>query len=231
MIEHEIIPLFGQQWWVGNAPTVVVVFLFLILGKKMNVVWLHKTTFILGGFLLSVAILSHPYQLALGRWSLQSSLPLQMCAISALLSGLLLLFKRQWMYEIVYFWGIPGAFHSLMTPEFTLGTDGLFFIEYFVSHGGIILSALWVTLLYKMKPRKGSWWKIFLWSQLLLPIVGSLNWLLDANYMYLCAPPSVENPFLVGEFPYHLIGLELAGLLHFAIVYLPFGIQYRKKNN
>ncbi len=230
MIEHEIISLFGKQWMIGNIPTIISIFVLLMIGKRLTEKWITKTTFFFGAFLLSIAILNHPYQLAMGRWSLQSSLPLQMCAISGILSGVVLLFPKQWSYEILYYWGIPGAFHSLLTPEFTLGTDGLFFIEYFVSHGGIIFAALWATMILKMRPRKGSWWRVFLWSQLLLPIVGGMNWILDANYMYICKPPIVENPFIVGDFPFHLIGLEFAGLLHFALVYLPFGIIYLREN-
>jgi uncharacterized membrane protein YwaF len=38
--------------------------------------------------------------------------------------------------------GIPGAFHSLLTPEFTVGMEGFLFMEYFIAHGGIILNAL-----------------------------------------------------------------------------------------
>jgi uncharacterized membrane protein YwaF len=69
--------------------------------------------------------------------------------------------------------------------------EGFLFMEYFIAHGGIILNALFITLVLGMKPRKGSWWKIALWSHIPLGIVGFLNWLLDANYMYLCEKPMV----------------------------------------
>ena len=114
-----------------------------------------------------------------------------------------------------------------MTPEFTIGTDDLLFYEYYLSHGGIILSSIYLTWILKMRPRKGSWWKIFLWSQLLVPIIGLVNLVLNANYMYLCVKPIVKNPFLIGDWPWYILGLEFAAIIHFFIIYLPFAYFYR----
>ncbi|NOZ74983.1 MAG: TIGR02206 family membrane protein [FCB group bacterium] len=231
MIEHEIIPLFGPLWWKAILTTGLGVFILLYLGKKLPPKTVEKMTRVIGIFLIFVAVGMQPYEMWVGKWTVQSSLPLQMCGISAWLSGFALLYKPMWIYYIVFYWGIPGAFHSLMTPEFTLGTQGIFFYEYYISHGGIILAALWATLILKRRPAEWSWLKMFAWTQLVLPVIGSINWLLDANYMYICKPPIVDNPFIVGQFPYHLIVLEFAALLHFMIVYAPFGIsRWRKKH-
>lgn len=142
---------------------------------------------------------------------------------------LVLLWRNQRAYEFLFYWGIPGALHSLLTPEFTGGRDGLLHYEYFFSHGGILASALFLTLIYGMKPRQGSWWRIALLTQPLLLIIGFANWLLDANYMYLCQPPIANNPFVIGEWPWYLIVLEIVGLLHLLIIYLPFGVRYRRE--
>ena len=79
-----------------------------------------------------------------------------------------------------------------------------------------------------MKPRQGSWLKIFISSQILLPFIVFINWIFNANYMYLCTKPIVNNPFLIGEWPWYILGIELAALLHFFIVYLPFAYLYRQ---
>ena len=91
-----------------------------------------------------------------------------------------------------------------------------------------MLGAFWATMVLGRSPAIGSWWKMLLWTQLTLPVIGGINYLLDANYMYICEPPMVENPFIIGDFPEHLLGLEFAAFLHFSIVYLPFGLKYRK---
>jgi hypothetical integral membrane protein (TIGR02206 family) len=226
---HETIPLFGALWWQSNLTTVFIIAAVIWLGKRVPREKAVVIGYVIGTILIARAILIHPYQVYLGRWNIHSNLPLQMCAIASILSGVAMFTRNQWVYEFLYYWGLPGAFHSLLTPEFTLGKEGLMFYEYFLSHGGIILSALYATLVLGMKPRRGSWWRIALWSQIPVAIVGFIDWLIDANYMYLCQRPIVENPFVIGEWPWYILGLEAAGLLHFIIVYLPFGLKYRRE--
>ena len=79
-----------------------------------------------------------------------------------------------------------------------------------------------------MRPKIGAWWKVFLRSQILLPVIGLINWILDANYMYLCNKPIANNPFIMGEWPWYILIIELTVLLHFLIIYLPFGLIYNK---
>ncbi len=227
MIPHETIPLFGQLWWQSNLITALVIIVFIYIGKKASAESAVSVAHVIGVILIARAVLIHPYQLYLGKWTVTSSLPLQMCSISSILAGLAMFSRNQLLYEFLYYWGIPGAFHSLLTPEFTLGTEGFLFVEYYISHGGIILSALYATLVLGMKPRKGSWWRIALWSQIPIAIVGLFDWAIGANYMYLCQKPMVDNPFVIGDWPWYILVMELAGLLHFIIVYIPFGLKYR----
>jgi uncharacterized membrane protein YwaF len=44
--------------------------------------------------------------------------------------------------------------------------------------------------------------------------------------MFLRARPLVNNPFIIGEWPYYIFAFEIIALLHFWAFYLPF----RKKN-
>ena len=225
---HEILEPLSAIWWQTIVWLTVIIGGILFVAKKLNKDQLELLAKMIGVILIARSILVNPYVANLKGWDIYNNLPFHLCGLSAIISGIIMFYRKQWMYECLYYWGIPGAFHAFLTPEFTQGTEGLLFLEYYIAHGGIILSALFCTLYLGFSPRKGSWWRIFLWSQLLLPIVGGFNWLIDANYMFICAPPIVDNPFIIGDFPEHLIGLEIAGLLHFAIVYLPFGLKYRR---
>ena len=49
----------------------------------------------------------------------------------------------------------------------------------------------------------------FLFINILVLIIGVINLILDSNYMFLCAPPDVNNPFLIGQWPYYLLVLEV----------------------
>ena len=110
----------------------------------------------------------------------------------------------------------------MLTPEFTLGkSDLIIFIDYFISHGGIIFAALYLTFILGFRPRKMSWIKVFLFSQILIPIIGTINWFLKSNYMYLNAKPIVDNPLIIGDWPYYIIFIEIIALIHFWLLYQP----------
>ena len=222
MIPHETLEIFSLLWWQSNIVTFSFILFFLLLGKWFNLENRNNLAIVIGAVLIFRTVGVHFYWNYLGIWTIETSLPLHLCGLSAILSGIVLFWRKQWAYECLYFWGIPGAFHSLMTPEFTSGKSGILFYEYYLSHGGIILSAIYLTWILGMRPRKGSWWKVFLWSQLLLPVIGLINWIVNANYMYLCTKPIANNPFLIGEWPWYLLNIELMALLHFCIIYLPF---------
>ncbi|MFQ6615256.1 MAG: TIGR02206 family membrane protein [Fidelibacterota bacterium] len=229
MIPHDTISIFAPLWWKANIPTVVIIVGLIGVGKRLSPLNRERLAVILAVVLLARVILIHPYLISLGRWRVESSLPLHMCGLSAILSGVVLLWRNQRAYEFLYYWGIPGAFHSLLTPEFTSGRVGLLFPEYFISHGGILASALYLTLVLGMRPSKGSWWRIALWTQPVLLGIGLANWALDSNYMYLCQKPLASNPFVIGDWPWYLVGLEIAGLLHILAIYSPVALQYYRQ--
>ena len=228
MISHETLEIFSLLWWQSNIVTLSLILFFLFLGKWLNPENRNNLAIVIGVVLIFRTVGIHFYWNYLGIWTIETSLPLHLCGLSAILSGIVLFWRQQWAYECLYFWGISGAFHSLMTPEFTSGKSGLLFYEYYLSHGGIILSAIYLTWVLGMRPRKGSWFKVFLWSQLLIPIIGCINFVLNANYMYLCIKPIAKNPFLIGEWPWYLLGVECAVIVHFFVIYLPFAYLYHQ---
>ena len=230
MIPHETIDIFSTLWWQTNCITIGIIIFVVFLGRKIQQHHKEQLAKIIGVILITRSIGIHFYLYHLEIWTIESSLPLHLCGLSAILSGVVLFWKKQILYEYLYYWGLAGAFHSLLTPEFTSGTQGLLLYEYYISHGGILLSALYLTSVLKMKPRKRSWINVFLYTQLILPIIGLINYILDSNYMYLCIKPIAENPLLFGEWPWYFVGIEIAGLIHFFILYLPFYFIYYKNN-
>ena len=80
----------------------------------------------------------------IGVWSLERSLPLHLCGLSAILSGVVLFYNKQFAYECLFYWGLAGALQSFLTPELNLGKSNLIlYLDYFISHAGIIFSALY----------------------------------------------------------------------------------------
>jgi len=224
MIPHEIIPPFSQLWIIMNSISV-----FVIIGVILFAVRIQdynqkiKLGFLIGAILLIRAIITHPYQIFwIENWTLTDSLPLHLCGISAILSSLLLFRFNQFLYEFLILLSIPGAIQALLTPEFTLGIDSFFLVEYFVSHAGIILSGLYLTFVLGNRPRIGAWKNIIIRSQVLLIVIHFVNILLGSNYIYTRVKPIVDNPLIVGEWPYYYIGFEVIGIINIMLFYFIF---------
>ena len=209
---------------------VSVIVLLVCLGYTLNDRSRYSFGLIIAIFLASSYIYNHAYQISIGAWMLEHSLPLHLCGMSTILSIVVLVYPKQNLYEFLYFVGISGAIHSLLTPEFSIGSEGFLFYEYFISHGGILLSSLYLTIALGMRPRQGSWWKVFLYSQLLIPLVGGINYLIDANYIYLCEAPDVDNPLMFTKvWPYYIPAVQFIAFIHCFVLYLPIYMLNRRK--
>lgn len=220
---HYAIAPGSQEWWTGIAFSLAFIVLppyFLQNKKDETKTWTGK---VIGTFILLVIVIQHFYLLNTGKWHLHSSLPLHLCSMSVILAGIIHFKPGQNLFELLVYWGLPGAFHSILTPELTHGFSPFLYAEYYIAHAGIFAMAVFATAVYGMKLRKNSWIRVWLFTQPVLAVVGITNYITGGNYMYLSEKPLADNPFVIGDWPWYILGLQLAGLLHFAAVY---GIFY-----
>ncbi len=221
-MHHFTIDIFCPIWWKGIVTSLFFISIPLLVAKKMSQPNRETLAKLIGTPLVFIAIFFHVYSIYIGVWDLQTSLPLQLCSMSGILSGLVIFWRKQVLFELLLYWGIPGGIHALLTPEVSNGNGAFFLFEYYLVHAGIILSPLFLVCFLDMKPRKNSWFNIFLVSQVFLVSVALVNYMVGGNYMYLSEKPSVNNPLLLGEWPWYILDFEIIGLLHFFIVYKIF---------
>ena len=219
MIDHFVIPPLSSIWWIGILSSVLFIFLSIRLLKNKSAI--VKSNFARG---LSVAfiltyIISNTIAIYNGWWNLQDNLPLHLCRISFFISMVVLLTRKQWMYEWVLFLAIPSGIHSMLTPEMTKGISTWFYFDYYFVHAGLILAPLYLTIVMGMKSRADAWWKTILRLQIPVAIILPLNFLLESNYIYLRHKPLVDNPFLIGEWPIYIVFLELIMLVHVFVIH------------
>jgi hypothetical integral membrane protein (TIGR02206 family) len=219
MIDHFVIPPLSSIWWIGIVSSALFIFLFIRLLKNKSAI--VKSNFARG---LSVAfiltyVISNTIAIYNGWWNLQDNLPLHLCRISFFISMVVLLTRKQWMYEWVLFLAIPSGIHSMLTPEMTKGISTWFYFDYYFVHAGLILVPLYLTIVMGMKSRADAWWKTILRLQIPVAIILPLNFLLDSNYIYLRHKPLVNNPFLIGEWPIYIVFLELIMLVHVFVIH------------
>ena len=220
MIPHEIITPFSLEWWIFNTINVIVIYFILIAAKQISKKSQAILTKSLAIIFISEFFIMDWLHMFNGIWTVKDSLPLHLCSIMWFLSIYFFLLKKQWAFEMLLFIGMPGAVHSLLTPELTHGGDLLHKIDFFIGHGGLILAPLYGVYAFEMWPKKNGWWKTFLKLQIIVLCVFFANYLFDSNYMYLSYPPIANNPLIprgdsfFADWPYYILIFEIAILIH-----------------
>lgn len=161
-----------------------------------------------------------------GQWNAQSSLPLELCSIASIASGIMLLTKNKHLFEIFYFIGIGGAVQAILTPDLNFGFPQYRFLQFFFDHMLLILAPLLMIWLYDFTITKRSLLKSWLTLQGIAAVVFVCNLFLDANYMFLRRKPSGGSLLdFLGPYPYYIFSLEIVVMIIFFLLYLPLAKQ------
>tara|TARA_Y100000589_G_scaffold256898_1_gene246106 strand:+ start:1070 stop:1753 length:684 start_codon:yes stop_codon:yes gene_type:complete len=222
-----VISPFGFDWFFWNILTLFFILFIVLIPRKQSDKFKSNCTIFFALLLVFEYIFIQSYFVYKGIWTPQDSLPFHLCRLMLFNTIILLFTRNQIAFELMLFVGMVGGFHSLMTPELTHGSDLVLLVDYFLVHGGLVAAPLYCIFVLGMRPRKMAWLKSFFYLQFFVVVVAIIDYILGANYMYLAVKPEVNNPFLIGDWPYYIIGLELATLLHAFLVYIPF---YLKKS-
>ena len=219
MSEHIVMQSFTPEWWTCITSVLGIITLLLLLPKYVD--WAKHENYprFLGLLLLLNMVSENVYSVWLGSWSVENNLPLHLCGISTFLSIAVLLRFNAAVANVLYYWGLTGGIHSLLTPEFDLGIQGFFYFAYFISHGGILFASLYSIIHQGFNPYQYSWLRVFLITQLAAIAIGSFNWAVGSNYMYLSSPPIVETPLIIGDWPLYILVFEGLALAHFFLFY------------
>lgn len=150
-------------------------------------------------------ILLYSWYVYTGNFTLKESLPLYPCRISELLCIILLIKMNNKYFDLLFYWGLSGAIMALLTPDTAnLGFPNAMFIQFFLGHIGIILTIIFLGIIYDYNPTKKSLLNSYKVSWFYILIIIVLNKITGGNYAYLAAKP--ESPFLnkLPKFPYFI---------------------------
>ena len=131
---------------------------------------------------------------------------------------------EQFIFDCAYVLGFSGAFQGLITVDLTGINNmiGSFALNW--AHSLIILNVLWLIFAYNKRFHLRGIINTFLFINIIIIPVGFINYMLDANYMFICQPPNVQSSFIIGDWPYYLFYLEGIYLIYIFVLYLPFWI-------
>ncbi len=179
-------------------------------------------------FLLVVNELSwHVWNAAIGKWTIQTMLPLHLCSVLVWSSAYMLVTKNYRIYEFAYVIGIAGAMQAILTPDLGIyGFPHYRFFQTFISHGLIVTSAIYMTLVEGFRPTWNSIRRVFFWGNVYLLAVGLINWLIGSNYLFVAHKPETASLLdVLGPWPFYLRPMELLALVLAVLLYLPFALR------
>lgn len=215
-------PVIGSSFWaMGLGLSLLFVIFIFFIGSKISSKNREYLLYAMGAYQLIEVSFFQLYRLFAGEYVIATHLPLQLCSISGILAGLVVFYRKQLIFEFLFFFGLAGFIHSILTPEFTGGIPSAVEIfDYYVGHSMLFVVPIWLMRFNGMRLTIHSWWRSFLYLQLIIVIVSQLNAIIGngANYMYLAKAPLADSVFVVGGASYILV-LNLAALLHFIVFY------------
>ena len=219
MLIHEIVEPFSFLWWKGIVSCFFLTYLILLCLRCKSIEFKEKISTYFAYLAIFIYVTANIFSIIFGNWTIKDFLPLHLCNISYFICILVLLNKQQWMYEWTLLLGMPSALNALITPELIWGSSNWSIFEYYFMHGTLILVPLYLMFIMNYKLRILSWWKTFLRAQIVFLFVFLLNLILGTNYMFLLSKPSVNNPLIIGDWPFYILYVQLIGLLHIVVVY------------
>ena len=228
MPQNYVIEFLSSEWIRNTSFTVLIILLYLLFGKFLKTNDKLKFAKIISIILIITTITGHSRNIINGYWNISENLPLQLCGISNLI-GCFILFipKNKTLFEFFYYAGIIGAIQAFLTPQIN-NFDGTNYeyVEYYISHGGILLLPIYMFNNLGYKLREFSWLKVLIYLNILLIFIMPLNFKINSNYMYLAYPPNVDNPLIIGEWPYYVMYWEIIIVI---FTYTLYVISTRKK--
>jgi hypothetical integral membrane protein (TIGR02206 family) len=185
------------------------------------------TRYFLAGVLLIGELGYQVGMLVAGKWSAQSSLPLQASDVAALLAAVMLLTRSRSLAAILYFAGIGSAVQALVTPDLGASFPQLHFLQFFATHGATVLACLYMIAVERVRPAYRSLWFAAGWLNLYAALIFVVNRMIGANYLYLMRKPDVSVLNWLGPWPWYLLWVEVLMLVEFHLIYCL--VRRRKK--
>lgn len=206
-----IIDFLSEEWQRNNLIALTFMFALIFVGRFLNIKQNSFVLYTMGVILMFSSIYSPLRSYLSGNWNIATDLPLHLCGISALICSVLPFLKRkQALFDFVFYTGIIGGIMSMLTPQMNSFDGSQFaYLEYYVRHSIILVMPIFLLQNYGMELSRKSMINTFLNLNILLIIIMPFNFYVGGNYMYLAEPPQVNNPLVIGEWPYYVLWFEV----------------------
>jgi hypothetical integral membrane protein (TIGR02206 family) len=216
----------------GALAFLVLLNLFLIRFRHASDMTKGVIRWILALILVVNEFAWHYWNSAVGTWTIQTMLPLHLCSLLVWTGAFMLVTKNYRIYEFMYFMGIAGAIQALATPDLGVyGFPHFRFFQTFLSHGLIVTSAIYMTVVEGLRPTWKSMVRVAIWMNLYALVVFFINDAIGSNYLMINRKPDLPSLLdLLPPWPIYILYMEVIGVVSLLILYVPFFIKDWREN-
>ena len=167
-----------------------------------------------------------------GSWSYSTSLPLEMCYISALLIPLYnkypnLRVLKNWFF----FAGFGGSLFAFINTNLSQMDQIYISIHYFFAHGLVIFVMLSIVI-DGYRPTWYDYFDAIKWTTYLVLLIVCINFIIGSNYMFTFEKPEGVNfTLLMPEWPYYFFIMLFIGLCFYTLMMIIFKINIFNKRS
>lgn len=150
-------------------------------------------------------------------------LPIELCDLTLYLTLIALFTLSPAVFDFVYYLALAGTSMALLTPDLWEHFPSLSTVQFFVAHGLVVASVLYLVWSRLARPRRGSVLRAMLALNAWAAIDGIFDWIFNTNYMYLRVKPANTSLLdVLGPWPWYIVAAEGLALGLFLLLYLPF---------
>ena len=174
-------------------------------------------------------IVFQAYMVYYGIWSLKTSLPMEMCYLSALLIPIYsknhhLRLLKTWFF----FAGFGGSLFAFINTNLSEMEDIYVSIHYFFAHGLVIFVMLSIVA-DGYRPKWEDYFIAIKWTTVLVVFIILTNIVLDSNYMFTFEKPAGVNfTLLMPDWPYYFLIMLCIGLSFYTLMMIVSLILIKK---
>ena len=164
-------------------------------------------------------IVFQAYMVYYGIWSLKTSLPMEMCYLSALLIPIYSKNRHLRLLKTWFFFaGFGGSLFAFINTNLSEMEHIYVSIHYFFAHGLVIFVMLSIVA-DGYRPKWEDYFIAIKWTTALVIFIILTNLVLDSNYMFTFEKPAGVNfTLLMPDWPYYFLIMLCIGLSFYTLM-------------
>jgi hypothetical integral membrane protein (TIGR02206 family) len=163
-------------------------------------------------------------------WSPRYDLPLQLSNASEFVAAAALWWRTPFLVELTYFWGIGAVLQALATPDFPEHFPDPAYFRFYITHGGVLLAAVFLTVGLRITPRPGAPLRVLGTTLVYTAVVGLADIVTGGNYRYLRQKPGSGSLLtFMGPWPWYIGAGFVLAIIFLTVLNAPFWLQRKRR--